>query len=118
MSNSSGVNRVFLVGQVETAPKKHITSNGTDARIHFVLSTKETIKKGDQITEHSELHHVFINSSHTDLQHIELCRGAFIHVAGKIQTRTITDGDGVKQYKTEIMAQQLTLLQAPVEVTI
>jgi single-stranded DNA-binding protein len=118
MSNSSGVNRIFLAGQVETTPKKHTSSNGTDARVHFVLSTKESIKKGEQIVEHFEMHHLFINSSHADLQHIDLCRGAFIHVAGKIQTRTITDGDGVRQYKTEIMVQQLTLLQVPVEVNV
>ncbi|MGY3211419.1 single-stranded DNA-binding protein [Mucilaginibacter sp. HD30] len=114
MSNASGVNKIFLVGCVETTPKKH-TNNGGNQRIHFVLSTSEAIKKGSQQIEHVEMHHVFIDGQHQDIHGLEIAKGATLHITGKIQTRTIIDAEGVKQYKTEIMIQQLTLLQVPVE---
>lgn len=117
MSSTSGVNKVFLVGHVETPPRKHIGGNGEN-KMHFTLSTIEPVKKGNYVSEHIELHHLFIDCSHHDIQAIELSRGALIHVIGKIQTKIITDGAGVKQYKTEINIQQLTLLHAPVEVTV
>jgi single-strand DNA-binding protein len=117
MSSTSGVNKVFLVGRVETPPRKHIGGNGEN-RMHFTLSTKEPVKKGNHMSEHTELHHVFIDCAHHDIQAVELSKGALLHIIGKIQTKIITDGDGVKQYKTEVMVQQLTLLSLPVEVSI
>jgi single-strand DNA-binding protein len=117
MSNTSGVNKIFLVGCVETAPKRHTNSNGGN-HIHFVLSTREGIKKGSQQIEHIEMHHLIMDCQHPDVQSAELRKGMTLHIIGKIQTRIITDGDGVKQYKTEIMVQQLTLLQLPVEVSV
>jgi len=117
MSNTSGVNKVFLVGRIETPPRKHIAGNGEN-RMHFTLSTKEPIRKGNQLSEHTELHHLFIDGGHADIQAVELCKGALLHVTGKIQTKVITDGAAIKQYKTEIMVQQLTLLSLPVEVSI
>lgn len=117
MSNTSGVNKIFLVGCVESVPKKH-TSSGSNQRIHFVLSTREAIKKVSQQVEHVEMHHLVIDCQHQDIKVLEIAKGAILHVTGKIQTRVIIDADGVKQYKTEIMVQQLTLLNLPVEISI
>jgi single-stranded DNA-binding protein len=62
------------------------------------------------------MHHVFIDCQHQDIQASDISKGTMLHITGKIQTRTVIDGDGVKQYKTEIMIQQLTPLQVPVEI--
>jgi len=117
MSNTSGVNKIFLIGSVETTPKRR-TGNDGSQRIHFTLSTKEPVKKGGQHIEHIEMHQLFIDCHHPDLHAIELLKGTTLHITGKIQTRVITEGDGVKQYKTEIMVQQLTMLNLPVEISI
>lgn len=109
MHNSTGVNRVLLVGNIETAPKRHENGQG-HARLVFSLTTTEAIRNGRQQFEHVELHHLVINADHADVKDLTLVKGARLYVVGKAQTRAWTDVANIKRYKTEIWVSQLQLL--------
>ena len=97
MPFSSGVNRVFLIGQISGKPEWQTINQ--QRLLCFLLATIEEIKKDGGSYKHSEWHNIKIPpellKGDTDLQ----C-GDLLYVQGKLQTRIVYD-NGVKLYKTE-----------------
>ncbi|QQL51225.1 single-stranded DNA-binding protein [Mucilaginibacter ginkgonis] len=97
------VNRVFLLGQISSAPI-HEPGN---AGITFTLITKEIIPKKESNIEHIEFHFVRVTDK-AIFDKTSLHIGKIIHLEGKIHTYS-TFEDGIKRYHTEIVAGQLQL---------
>lgn len=98
MPFSTGVNRVFLVGQINDEPKWQVINR---QRVFcFLLATIEDIKKDGGTQKHTERHNIKIPpeliKDDTGLQ-----SGDLLYVQGKLQTRVVYD-NGVKLYKTEV----------------
>ena len=60
MQNNSGINKVFLIGKIQTEPRRHKITGDAD-KLCFTLATTESLKKGDSATEHIEHHHVVLD---------------------------------------------------------
>lgn len=109
MQSSSGVNRVFLVGHIETSPKRHNSMLGR-TRLCFSLTTKENVSNSRPPSEHIELHNLVIDADHPDIRGRELFKGDQLYIMGKAQTRVWNDAEKVRRYKTEIWVSQLEVL--------
>ncbi|QJD96690.1 single-stranded DNA-binding protein [Mucilaginibacter robiniae] len=107
--NNTGINKVFLVGQIEKEPRLHKNQDKED-ELYFTLATTEQIKKGNDYIEHIELHSVKVPVTHSCMSNVTLTKGQLLHVAGKIQTKMWVDDLKVKRYKTEILVLQLEVL--------
>jgi single-strand DNA-binding protein len=107
MLNNSGVNKVLLVGYIGKQPRRH-TFNDMQM-LCFPLVTQEFIKKNGERTEHLEWHQIKvpINSPGVDYN---IIKGNLIYLQGKIQTQQFVDEQGIKRYKTEIIASFVQLL--------
>ncbi len=108
MLSNSGINKVFLVGHIGKEPRWH-SANSESKMLCFPMVTTEFIKKNGTSVEHVEWHQIKIPENFVEDETL-LKKGQLVYVQGKIQTRQFTDEQQIKRYKTEILAQQVQLL--------
>lgn len=107
MRENTGINKIFLLGQITTEPQLY-THNKIDG-YHFKMVTKEVHEKRGEQLEHLEYHEIRLPITLL-LANTQLRKDQFVHIEGKIHTEGWTDEHGVRRYKTEIIALQFNLL--------
>ena len=109
---SRTLNKVMLIGNVGKEPDVNFTPSGVKVA-HFRLATSETWKDKDgAVQEHTDWHTVVAWRGLADVVEKLIRRGTRVYVEGKIQSRSFDDRDGNKRYVTEIVADNLLLLDA------
>ncbi|MCE3280367.1 MAG: single-stranded DNA-binding protein [Bacteroidetes bacterium] len=106
----AGVNKVILVGNLGKDPEiRHL--EGGVAVANFTLATSEYYKdKSGNRIEQTEWHSIVVWRGLADVAEKYLKKGMTVYVEGKIRSRSWDDKEGVKHYKTEIVADALTIL--------
>lgn len=106
----AAVNKAILIGNLGADPELRYTANGT-AVASFNIATTERFKdrNGEQ-QERTEWHSIVCWGRMGELANEYLRKGRSVYIEGRIQTRNYEDKDGIKRYKTEIVAQQMQFL--------
>jgi single-strand DNA-binding protein len=108
---AKGVNKVFLLGNLGKDPEIRTTPNGVTVAT-FSLATAERAK--DQTgnwVDKTEWHNLVAFQRTAEIIRDYVKKGSQIYVEGKLQTRTWDDKEtGKKNYRTEILVNELTLL--------
>lgn len=117
---SKGVNKVILVGNLGNDPETRFFPDGgavTNASIATSESWKD--KQTGQQQEKTEWHRlVFRDRGNYRLGQIAgeyLKKGSKVFVEGKLQTRKWQNKEGVDQYTTEIIANEMQMLDSPAQ---
>ena len=106
----SGVNRVILIGRLGRDPELKFTPAGK-AVTNFTMATSETWKDDSgERQERTEWHRIVIWGKLAEVAAKYLTKGSQVYIEGKLQTREWTDKDGQKKYTTEIVANNMTML--------
>ena len=105
-----GVNRVVLIGNLGREPDiQHLEGNIAVAK--FPLATTETYKdKNGTLVSQTEWHTVVLWRGLADLAQRYLHKGSLIYLEGRIRTRTWEDKDKNKRFSTEIIGDNLVML--------
>ena len=111
MFNNSGINKVFLVGNIGKEPKIHDFQDQQEV-LCFPLITTETIKKNGEDFELTEWHNLKIPKAIASTTNQQLKKGDLMYVEGKIQTRSYFDEEQIKKYKLEIIVIKFQVLIA------
>jgi single-strand DNA-binding protein len=109
---SRGINKVILVGNVGQDPETRYMPNG-GAVTNISLATSETWKDkntGEQ-QERTEWHRVVFYQRLAEIVAEYVRKGSKIYVEGRLQTRS-WEQDGVKRYSTEIIANDMQMLDS------
>ena len=109
---SRGVNKVILVGNLGNDPEVRYMPNG-NAVANVSLATSETWKDkntGDQ-QEKTEWHRVVFFNRLAEIVEQYVKKGTKLHIEGRLQTRS-WEQDGVKRYTTEIVANEMQMLDS------
>jgi single-strand DNA-binding protein len=109
---SRGINKVILVGNVGQDPETRYMPNG-GAVTNLSLATSETWKDkntGEQ-QERTEWHRVVFYQRLAEIVAEYVRKGSKIYVEGRLQTRS-WEQDGVKRYSTEIIANDMQMLDS------
>ncbi|MGI4750620.1 MAG: single-stranded DNA-binding protein [Janthinobacterium lividum] len=109
MFTNSGINKVFLVGNIGKDPRLHNFQDQQEV-LCFPLITNEIIKKNGEDFELTEWHNVKIPKAVAVINTQELKKGDLLYIEGKIQTRSFYDEEQVKKYKLEIIAVKFQVL--------
>ena len=107
------VNKVILIGNLGQDPEVRYMPNG-NAVANVTLATTETWKDrntGDN-QERTEWHRVVLFRRLAEIAGEYLKKGAKVYVEGKLQTRKWQDQNGQDRYTTEIVADQLQMLDS------
>lgn len=114
---SRGVNKVILVGNLGNDPETRFFPDGgavTNASIATSESWKD--KQTGQMQEKTEWHRVvFRDRGNFRLGQIAgeyLKKGSKVYVEGRLQTRKWQDKSGVDHYTTEILANEMQMLDS------
>lgn len=105
-----GLNKVTLIGNLGNDPSNQ-TIDGNIKVAKFSLATTEHFKDSHgQNQSNTDWHNIVLWRGLAELAEKYLHKGSLVYVEGKLKTRSYDDKDGQKKYVTEIIAEQLILL--------
>ena len=110
---SRGVNKVILVGNLGQKPDMKYTQSNT-AVANLSLATSESWKDKDSgdLKTKTEWHRVVYFGKLAEIAEQYLDKGSKVYVEGKLQTRKWQDKAGNDRYTTEVLGQELTMLDS------
>ena len=105
-----GVNKVILIGNLGADPELKYTPSGVPV-VNFSLATSEswTDKSGER-QERTEWHRIVLWRKLAEIAGQYLRKGSKIYVEGKLQTRSWDDQSGQKRYTTEVVVNDMQML--------
>jgi single-strand DNA-binding protein len=104
------VNKAILVGNVGKDPEVKFLPSGSPVA-NFTLATSERFKdKAGEFQERTEWHNIVAYQRTAEIIRDYVKKGSKLYIEGRIQTRSWDDQSGKKQYRTEIVVNDLVLL--------
>lgn len=105
-----GVNRVMLIGNLGKEPDIQYLE-GNIAVAKFPLATTETFKdKNGKLNSQTEWHTIVLWRGLAELAQRFLKKGSLVYIEGRLKTRTWEDKEGQKKFATEIIGDNLIML--------
>ena len=108
------VNKVILIGNVGKEPDvRHLDRNVVVA--NMVLATTErgyTLQNGTTVPERTEWHNIVLWGGLAEVAEKYVHKGDRIYIEGKIRTNTYEDQNGIRRYRTEILAEAMDMLSS------
>ncbi len=105
-----GVNKATLIGNLGKEPDIQILE-GNIPVAKFPLATTETYKdKSGRLVSQTEWHTIVLWRGLADLAQKYLHKGSLIYIEGRLRTRNWEDKDGIKKFATEIIGDNLIML--------
>lgn len=103
-------NKVQLIGNLGNAPEIKNTDSGKKVA-RFSMATNESYKKenGERVTE-TQWHNLVAWGKVAELAEQYLNKGSEIAIEGKLTHREYNDKDGVKRYITEVVVNEILML--------
>lgn len=108
---SRGVNKVIIIGNLGADPEvRYMPQGGAVANFTVATSENWTDKATNERKEQTEWHRVVIYQRLAEIAGEYLRKGSKVYIEGKLKTRRWTDKDGIERYTTEIVANELQML--------
>ncbi len=110
-----GVNRVMLIGNLGKDPDiQHLEGNIAVAK--FSLATTETFKdRAGKLISQTEWHTVVLWRGLAELAQKYLHKGSLVYIEGRLRTRSWEDKEGNKKFATEVVGDNLIMLDKRTE---
>jgi single-strand DNA-binding protein len=106
-----GVNKVILIGNLGADPEtKFMPSGGAVTNIRLATSESWKDKNSGQMQERTEWHRVVFFNKLGEIAGEYLKKGSKVYVEGSLRTRKWQGQDGQDRYSTEIVADQMQML--------
>lgn len=102
-------NKVQLIGHVGQDPEIKQLENGRVANFTIATNDSYTNAKGEKV-EQTEWHRVSAWGKTVEIIEQLLKKGSHVAIEGKLTHRSYDDKDGNKRYITEVVANELVLL--------
>jgi len=107
---AKSLNKVMLIGNLGGDPELRYTSSGVAvANFNIATSMKWTDQDGNA-QEKTEWHTIVAWRKLAEICGEYLKKGRRVYIEGRLQTRTWDDKNGVKHWKTEIIADDMIML--------
>lgn len=103
------LNRAQLIGNVTRPPEVRMA--GAHKVASFSIATNRSWKdQSGQRKDKAEFHNIVAWSKLAEICELYLKKGTKVYIEGRMQTRDWEGEDGVKRYRTEIVAENLIML--------
>lgn len=104
------LNKVMIIGNIMRDPEVRTTPNGQTVASLGVATNRRWKDKEGQPKEQVEYHNVVAWRRLAEIVGQYLKKGSKVYIEGRLQTRSWDDQSGVKKYKTEIVAENMIML--------
>ena len=104
------LNKVYLIGRMASDPEFRTTPGGQEVATLRIATNRVWVNQSSgQKNEATEFHNVVTWGRLAQIANQYLTKGSLVMIEGRLQTRSWEGQDGIKRYKTEIVAEGLQL---------
>lgn len=103
------LNKAFVLGNVTRDPEVRALPSGQQVTSFSIATNRFYTDKEGQKKQDTEFHNIVCFGKLADISSRYLNKGSLVLIEGRIKTRNWTNAQGVKQYKTEIIAETMQL---------
>ena len=107
------LNKVMIIGRLTRDPEMRTTPNGANVCSFSVATGFNWTDQSGQKKEQTEFHNVVAWRKLADIVAQYLKKGSQVYIEGRLQTRSWDGQDGKKNYRTEIVAENMIMLGRP-----
>ena len=108
-----GINKVIIVGNLGNDPEVRYANNGSAiANISIATSDSWKDKNTGEQQERTEWHRVVMFNRLGEIAGEYLRKGSKVYIEGRLQTRKWQDNSGQDRYTTEIVANEMQMLDS------
>jgi single-strand DNA-binding protein len=106
-----GINKVILIGNLGADPEVRYTqSNSAVCNLSVATSEQWRDKQTGEQRENTEWHRVVLFARLGEIAGEYLRKGSKVYIEGRLQTRKWQDQNGQDKYTTEIVANEMQML--------
>ena len=110
----AGVNKVILIGNLGADPEiRHLQNDVTVAKFNVATTEYFKDKQTGERREQTEWHRVVAWRWHAQTAEKYLRKGSKVYIEGKLRSRQYQDKDGQTRYITEIVCDEMNMLDKP-----
>lgn len=106
------LNKVMLIGRVTRDPEARTTPTGQSVASFSVATNLRWKDQQGQLQERGEFHNIVAWRKLADICKQYLHKGSKIYIEGRLQTRSWQDQQGVTKYRTEVVADNMIMLDS------
>jgi single-strand DNA-binding protein len=104
------INKVILVGNLTRDPEMRQTPSGQAVCTFSIATNREWITKEGKKHSLTEYHDLVAWAKLAEICQMHLKKGKLIYVEGYLKTRSWDTPEGIKKFKTEIIIQDMIML--------
>lgn len=105
------LNKVMIIGRLTRDPELRTTPNGASVcQLSLATNYVYTNQQSNQKVEQVEYHNVVVWRKLAEIANQYLKKGRRVYIEGRLQTRSWDGQDGKKNYRTEIIADNMIML--------
>ncbi|OIN93828.1 hypothetical protein AUJ38_02935 [bacterium CG1_02_42_9] len=111
--SSRSLNKVILIGNLTRDPELRYTPSGTPVCSFGLATNRSWVPSGsEERQEETEFHSIVAWSKLAELCAQLLTKGRKVYIEGRLQTRSWETPDGEKRVKTEIVSEDMIILDS------
>ena len=103
------LNKAFILGNVTRDPEVRALPSGQSVTNFGMATNRFYTDASGQKKQEAEFHNIVCFGKLADISSKYLNKGSLVLIEGRIKTRSWQNAQGLKQYKTEIIAEGLQL---------
>jgi single-strand DNA-binding protein len=103
------LNKIFILGNVTKDPEVRSMPSGQQVTSFSVATNRFYTPPSGEKKQETEFHNVVCFGKLADISSRYLNKGGLVLIEGRIKTRNWVNTQGVKQYRTEVIADSLQL---------
>ncbi len=107
------LNRATILGRITRDPEVRTTTSGQSVTTLSIATNRAWTDAAGVKQEKSEFHNCVFWGKLAEIAGQYLTKGRRIYVEGRIETRDWTGQDGVKRYRTEVVVENMIMLDGP-----
>lgn len=107
------LNKVMLIGRLTKNPELRTTPNGQNVTSFTIVTNRTFTDSAGQKQEKAEFHNVVAWAKLAEIITTYLAKGRRAYIEGRLQTRDWVAQDGTRRYSTEIVAENMIMLDGP-----
>ncbi|MFA5821278.1 MAG: single-stranded DNA-binding protein [Candidatus Gracilibacteria bacterium] len=105
------INKVILIGNLTRDPEMRQTPNGQNVTTFGMATNRKWVTKDGNHNSSAEFHECVAWAHLAEICANYLKKGHLVYVEGYLKTRSWDTPEGVKKFKTEIVVQDMILLE-------
>lgn len=111
-----GLNKVMIIGSVGADPEMRYTPSGKPVTSFSVAVNRGWRTSEGERKEATEWFNIVSWGNLAEICSQHLHKGSHVYVEGRLQTRSWEDAEGVRHYRTELVASEMIMLDGRVPV--